>query len=817
MALETLAIGLALNVGSSLLGAIFGQPRKPITQREINKLETFDQPQSRYGEVIPRCYGKVRVQGIYAAAQVPFPWERDDYFNSSTSEWELTYIYYGNLAVVWCLKPRISSSPVVKRIYFNKQFYYSDGSIDSILGLYWGQFEGLTVNNYYGDQTAADPITDFLGEYQTAFKNTVYSALGRLRLNNSDGGLFDFRYPNLEAEIHTHSGSLYLSAVIADLLEGAGYDPSEFDVTELANVEITGFVTGVESLAAKLEQLQFCYFFEIVDTGAKLKFIKSFRSSSSAYLPLTVLGGTDGEKAGELFTESEVELSSLPTSFRLVYNNYNDDYQQASKESFQIKLGEWENVEEVQTTLTLSESDSLTIVNRQLLLAWARRKQYKFSLLPRFQYLEAGDVVDLILRDDTATQVQITRINQSASGLLTVEAVGYDGSIFGLGYTAPADNQTTATITQGDPIPLGQADIYAVNSVTNADGTVTYTEGDDYTVDTATGTVTPVEGGDIPEGSEVIIYWQGEPQDPPPPAAPIDTTLAAIDIVKPTDSDAPGIYVFADGDSPWQSATLWISNDGTNYVSGGTIYRGFFGTCGSILPDGSGIDNLSTLSVVLTETMSLPASGRVLVGNEILDYSSAVLAASTSTSRTYTLSQFNRALRNTDGTGHVANEDFYLLSGYKYVSAISEADIGTTRYFKAVTPGQELADVTAISILIEGNSLKGFQITHFSPTQGEIGTAISIYGSGFTGATSAAVNGTNITSFVVVSDTEITGIVATGTTTGKVSVTVGSNTAYSVADFVVTVLAVEWGDIGGNAGDNPTLEYELLKLFWVQL
>jgi hypothetical protein len=698
--LQTFAIGVGLNLGSALLGSLFGGGNKqPWTQREINKLETFDQPQSRYGEPIPEFYGRVRVQGIYVAAQIPFDWERDEYRNGESREVELTYIYYGNLGVMWGVAP-LQQNINIQKIYFNKQVYVAGGQIDGILGEYWGRFAGLSTADYSGGQTNLDSKLSFLGENHTAFRGTMYTAMSRLRLNNADGGLFDFRYPNLEAEIVTHDqgASITLADVVANLLEKAGYVSSEYDVSELDSIAIRGFVSTVGRLADKLGKLQSAYFFEIVDTGAKLKFIKAFRPSSSAYIPATDLGTSDGDRLGELFTETEEDQASLPTSFRISFNDYGDSFQPNSKESFKIKLGDTENIEEIETGLTLTETEAYTIANRLLLLSWTRRKSYKFSIPPKYQRIEAGDVIDVELRaDGSATQLQIKRLNQSPSGVIEVEAIAYDGSIFGLGYTAPADRQTTATITQGTPIPLGQNNVYAVNRVTNPDGTVVYVEGVDYTVNLSNGTITPIIGGGITNGSTVVIDWQGDPAPPTDPiTSPVDTILAAIEIVKPSELDVGGIYVFADGVLPWQSATLWQSSDGVNYTSQGPIYRGIFG---SLTTSGSG-----TFTVALSNTMTIPNTGRVLIGDEILDYGAASLTSATATQNIYQISLLDRALQGTAEAFHSSGSPFYLLSGYKFVSSVAASDIGTTRYFKAVTPGQSLSDVAAISILIGGIS-----------------------------------------------------------------------------------------------------------------
>ena len=78
----------------------------------------------------------------------------------------------------------------------------------------------------------------------------------------------------------------------------------------------------------------------------------------------------------------------------------------------------------------------------------------------------------------------------------------------------------------------------------------------------------------------------------------------------------------------------------------------------------------------------------------------------------------------------------------------------------------------------------GPAIASFSPTAGAIGVKVAIAGSGFTGTTSVKFNG-KAASFTVVSSTQITANVSTGTTTGRITVTGPGGTATSATDFTV--------------------------------
>ena len=75
-------------------------------------------------------------------------------------------------------------------------------------------------------------------------------------------------------------------------------------------------------------------------------------------------------------------------------------------------------------------------------------------------------------------------------------------------------------------------------------------------------------------------------------------------------------------------------------------------------------------------------------------------------------------------------------------------------------------------------------ITGFSPTVGPSGTDVTISGSGLTGATAVAFNGTPSMSFST-RPSSITATVPPGATTGKIAVTAPGGTAFSATDFTV--------------------------------
>jgi outer membrane protein assembly factor BamB len=124
------------------------------------------------------------------------------------------------------------------------------------------------------------------------------------------------------------------------------------------------------------------------------------------------------------------------------------------------------------------------------------------------------------------------------------------------------------------------------------------------------------------------------------------------------------------------------------------------------------------------------------------------------------------------------------------VAPISQPDEQNAFQLTGLGAGQGLLVVPA------GNTVTAFAaapqaqppaISGFAPISGPVGTAVTINGSHFTGATAVRFNTTAATSFTVVSDSTITATVPAGATTGAVSVTTPAGTGSSSGVFTVTV------------------------------
>ena len=122
----------------------------------------------------------------------------------------------------------------------------------------------------------------------------------------------------------------------------------------------------------------------------------------------------------------------------------------------------------------------------------------------------------------------------------------------------------------------------------------------------------------------------------------------------------------------------------------------------------------------------------------------------------------------------------------------------TTGPLSVTTPGGTVTSASNFTVLVAPT------IASFTPANGPAGTAVTITGAKFSGATAVSFNGT-AAAFTVTSDTSIQTTVPAGATTGPVSVTTPGGTATSAANFTAAPTIASFTPTSGGVGASVTI------------
>jgi len=229
-------------------------------------------------------------------------------------------------------------------------------------------------------------------------------------------------------------------------------------------------------------------------------------------------------------------------------------------------------------------------------------------------------------------------------------------------------------------------------------------------------TLTQVSVADLPAGAAVQTV-------PVPQAMVLD--IADIAPLLRLHSTNPGAYFStagADTREPWRQAQLFRSEDDSAFTFIETVpLEATMGESTTILGTGpvGYFDEVGTVDVVLfagaleSANVAQVRSGAnfALLGNEMIQYRSAVLIAAL----TYRLTGLLRGRMDTADEigGHVAVERFIALNrgGFRFIE-LEESAIGTTRFYRSVAVGENVANEQSHTLAFAGNSIRPFSPAH---------------------------------------------------------------------------------------------------------
>ena len=854
--MATVALNFTLGLAATTI-ARWLEPKKIIDNGGLADLSI---PKSNYGTPIAQAWGTVTIAGNLfwgTAKEEVIKKKKRGKGGGGTVEKERTY--YGNFAHLFAFTP---NQPAIqfKRLWMNGKVVYSTvGDAETInngndfasqyLRFYLGSstqtpdplLESLTpIATYdYGLPHDPDERTQALVDlgldpntiYTPGYRYRVYCVAERLALADWGNQL-----PTIKAEIEFTS-PCYLADIISDICLQAGLSATQIDTTGVAGIGVTGFyIDNVTQASEALQLLQQCYFFDIVQSEGKLKFIAQANSRSAINLNISELAShIYGQNRGQTYLVEPEFIEALPAEVDVNFIDPDLDYQEnTAKARSQVTQSTEKKVYNL--PIVLMADSAIALAEKLLHQFYLTSRKFKFSLPPAYNFLEVGD--RLVLEGEI---IQIARLNLGANRLVNIEAKLFDGASIDTisikrtvetgGYNTPLDNnvitsQGNTTLHVLDIPSIGDADAERGVYLTGGGGSYwqraeiyVSINGSSYELvsgldtygvyGTAT-TALPSSGGTVE-----IVLDKGEVNSAT--VADLDTgynkALVGNEIIQFADATLtpPNTYTLS-GLRRGKRGTEWAMDSHT----AGEIFILLTG-------EDSYIERISNSAIAPGQILyfKAPTFGQSLdsvsaitityQGNDLKPYAPINLAATKDEVGNITITwtrRDRRAGEETDSTkiplsetreeyqvqimsnGNVIRTITSNNNSYIYSTAEQTSDFGSIQSNLEVLIYQVSSVVglgyPATALLTPTLQVAIPVINSFSPVQGISGDVIVILGSGFTDVTDVQIDGISCI-FAIDSDIQISCNVAVGVTSGFISVIKSSGTAISTLPFTVGV------------------------------
>jgi len=301
---------------------------------------------------------------------------------------------------------------------------------DNTLGFFYGQANGVLINTQTGAllRNGEPPDWSLLSHGNTA-------------------GLYDSRtesWVNVTAATETPvlgrwffrrgsgDGST-LANIVQVLSNRADLNNVDLDVTDLASIDVPGFVVGRQTTArAAIETLSQLYFFDGVESDFLLKF--TLRGGESVRtIPQQDMAFIEQEK-GEFIKENRTQEVELPERFTVTYMDKDKDYTQNAHNAKRVLQPEpsmySRNQMGISAAVAISSDTAKQQAEKALYSAWIERNSYELRLPWSHLVLDPADVVTFTLDNGVEFRTRIAQFDVGVGFAIDVNALSEEVAQF---------------------------------------------------------------------------------------------------------------------------------------------------------------------------------------------------------------------------------------------------------------------------------------------------------------------------------------------------------------------------------------------------
>lgn len=450
------------------------------------------------------------------------------------------------------------------------------------------------------------------------------------------------------------SGGGQLAAIVSDISSRVGLSADKIDVSELVD-NVSGYIVpNIATARNSIESLMRVYYFDAVESGAKVKFPKRGRSSIVTIEQDDMAVVEYGQPPISPITFNSIQELELPRDVNVTYIDPALDYQQNTQIGKRA-ITESVNVLNIPVSIVMTATKANEMANVLLYNAWTERNQFEIQLGAKYCWLEPTDVITIPYAGNYQ-DVRITKKDESNIGIVKLK--------------------------------LSYEDIGTYNQAGNGASNITYIPQQLVAIPKTIGYYLDINAlRDIDNNAG--IYWVAGPQLSTftSSALFISYDLGVTYSLVTSTSLTPPIGNTIGTLGPYYGGNTFDTiNSLTVYLRSGTLAS-------------------------VSELALLTGANAAVIGSEIIQFKTATLTAP----KTYVLTGL---LRGRKGTEHLINahqisDDFIFIDSAIWKSVpIDNSRIGLTNTYKTVSVGLNLESVGTDGFKVTGRRLECYSPVH---------------------------------------------------------------------------------------------------------
>ena len=224
--------------------------------------------------------------------------------------------------------------------------------------------------------------------------------------------------------------------VVRDLSVQAGFDPGELDTSALADEVVDGFVLS-DRIAVRraIEPLQRCYYFDAVESDYIIRFARRGHTALRASIPFSDLAARklesgDEGKSPPPMARSRAQESELPHHIDIRYMDKDRLYKTTTQYARRL-IGHSDRSATINLPIVCGADKAKEVADIALFAAWMARDRAMVVVTRKYLYLDPGDVIEVEDPEDTWTRLIIVKADYNIPGMIQLDCMRDDDSMYG--------------------------------------------------------------------------------------------------------------------------------------------------------------------------------------------------------------------------------------------------------------------------------------------------------------------------------------------------------------------------------------------------